>query len=102
MGRIAADLADVAIVTNDNPRSENPSAIIAEVTAGDPAGRLLVEPDRGAAIRMAVQRAATGDVVLIAGKGHETGQEFADHTEPFDDREEARAALASRKADGAW
>jgi UDP-N-acetylmuramoyl-L-alanyl-D-glutamate--2,6-diaminopimelate ligase len=92
MGRIAADLADVAIVTSDNPRSEDPDAIIAEVVAG--AGRAVeVEPDRAAAIEHAVAIAQPGDVVVIAGKGHEQGQEFADRTIPFDDREVARQAL---------
>jgi UDP-N-acetylmuramoyl-L-alanyl-D-glutamate--2,6-diaminopimelate ligase len=92
MGRIAADLADVAIVTSDNPRSEDPDAIIAEVVAG--AGRPVeVEPDRAAAIEHAVAIAQPGDVVVIAGKGHEQGQEFADRTIPFDDREVARQAL---------
>jgi UDP-N-acetylmuramoyl-L-alanyl-D-glutamate--2,6-diaminopimelate ligase len=92
MGRIAADRADVAIVTSDNPRSEDPDAIIAEVVAG--AGRAVeVEPDRAAAIEHAVAIAQPGDVVVIAGKGHEQGQEFADRTIPFDDREVARQAL---------
>jgi UDP-N-acetylmuramoyl-L-alanyl-D-glutamate--2,6-diaminopimelate ligase len=86
------DLADVAIVTSDNPRSEDPDAIIAEVVAG--AGRAVeVEPDRAAAIEHAVALAQPGDVVVIAGKGHEQGQEFADRTIPFDDREVARQAL---------
>jgi UDP-N-acetylmuramoyl-L-alanyl-D-glutamate--2,6-diaminopimelate ligase len=92
MGRIATELADVAIVTSDNPRSEDPSAIIEEVLAG-----VVVEPeievDRRAAIARAVDLARDGDVVLIAGKGHEQGQEFADRTLPFDDREVAREAL---------
>jgi UDP-N-acetylmuramoyl-L-alanyl-D-glutamate--2,6-diaminopimelate ligase len=92
MGRIAADNADVAIVTSDNPRSEDPEAIIAEVVAGGGAG-LEVEPDRAAAIERAIALAQPGDVVVIAGKGHEQGQEFADRTIPFDDREVAREAL---------
>ncbi|HSC50484.1 MAG TPA: UDP-N-acetylmuramoyl-L-alanyl-D-glutamate--2,6-diaminopimelate ligase [Gaiellaceae bacterium] len=91
MGRIAAELADVAIVTSDNPRSENPEAIIAEILAG--AGDAEVEPDRRAAIARAVEEADEGDVVVIAGKGHEQGQQFADRTIPFDDREVAREAL---------
>jgi UDP-N-acetylmuramoyl-L-alanyl-D-glutamate--2,6-diaminopimelate ligase len=92
MGRIAAELADVAIVTSDNPRSEDPLAIIDEILAGmgpEPE----VEPDRRAAIAKAVGRAREGDVVVIAGKGHEQGQEFADRKLPFDDREVAREAL---------
>ena len=92
MGRIAAELADVAIVTSDNPRSEDPDAIIAEILAGAGAG-VEVEPDRAAAIEKAIALAQSGDVVVIAGKGHEQGQEFADRTVPFDDREVARQAL---------
>jgi UDP-N-acetylmuramoyl-L-alanyl-D-glutamate--2,6-diaminopimelate ligase len=91
MGRIATDLADVAIVTSDNPRSEEPDAIIAEILAG--AGGAEVEPDRREAIARAVEAADDGDVVVIAGKGHEQGQQFADRTIPFDDREVAREAL---------
>jgi UDP-N-acetylmuramoyl-L-alanyl-D-glutamate--2,6-diaminopimelate ligase len=92
MGRIAAELADVAIVTSDNPRSEDPLAIIEEVVAGG-GGALVVEPDRRAAIAAAVETARPGDVVLIAGKGHEQGQEAAGRIVPFDDREVAREAL---------
>src|SRR6266540_2681932 len=76
MGRIASELADVAIVTSDNPRSEDPDAIIAEVVAGAEAS-LEVEPDRATAIGRALALAQEGDVVVIAGKGHEQGQEFA-------------------------
>src|ERR671937_1814575 len=92
MGRIASELADVAILTSDNPRSEDPLAIIDEVLAGVE-GEIEVEPDRAAAIARAFELARPGDVVLIAGKGHEQGQEFADRTIPFDDREVAREAL---------
>jgi UDP-N-acetylmuramoyl-L-alanyl-D-glutamate--2,6-diaminopimelate ligase len=92
MGRIAAELADVAIVTSDNPRSEDPDAIIAEVVAGAGPG-VEVEPDRAVAIERAVGLSRPGDVVVIAGKGHEQGQEFADRSIPFDDREVAREAL---------
>ena len=93
MGEIGARLADVAIVTSDNPRSEDPSRIIEEVIAG--AERPVeVEEDRRAAIEMAVGMAAPGDVVVIAGKGHEQGQEFAGgRKEPFDDVAVAREAL---------
>ena len=79
-------------ITSDNPRSEDPADIIREVLAGTAGGRaeVRVEADRRLAIRGALQAAATGDVVLILGKGHETGQQFADHTVPFDDREVAR------------
>ena len=91
MGRIASELADLAIVTSDNPRSEEPEAIIAEILEG--AGEAEVEPDRREAIARAIGEAAEGDVVVIAGKGHEQGQQFADRTVPFDDREVAREAL---------
>jgi UDP-N-acetylmuramoyl-L-alanyl-D-glutamate--2,6-diaminopimelate ligase len=91
MGRIATDLADLAIVTSDNPRSEKPEAIIAEILEG--AGEAEVEPDRREAIARAIAAADEGDVVVIAGKGHEQGQQFADRTVPFDDREVAREAL---------
>jgi UDP-N-acetylmuramoyl-L-alanyl-D-glutamate--2,6-diaminopimelate ligase len=91
MGRIATELADLAIVTSDNPRSEEPEAIIAEILEG--AGEADVEPDRREAIAKAVSAAREGDVVVIAGKGHEQGQQFADRTIPFDDREVAREAL---------
>src|SRR5262249_42416297 len=89
MGRIASELADVAIVTSDNPRSEEPEAIIDEIVAGARNG-IEVEPDRAAAIAHAVALAREGDVVVIAGKGAEQGQEFAERTVPFDDREAAR------------
>ncbi len=92
MGRIASELADVVIVTTDNPRSEDPQAIIDEIVAGA-AGDIEVEPDRAAAIARAIELAHDGDVVLIAGKGAEQGQQFADRTIPFDDREAAREAL---------
>jgi UDP-N-acetylmuramoyl-L-alanyl-D-glutamate--2,6-diaminopimelate ligase len=92
MGRLASELADVAIVTSDNPRSEDPHAIIDEIVAGA-VGDVEIEPDRAAAIARAVELAREGDVVLIAGKGAEQGQQFADRTIPFDDREAARKAL---------
>ena len=92
MGRIATELADVVIVTNDNPRSEDPQAILDAIVAGA-AGDVEVEPDRAAAIARAIELADEGDVVMIAGKGAEQGQEFADRTIPFDDRESAREAL---------
>jgi UDP-N-acetylmuramoyl-L-alanyl-D-glutamate--2,6-diaminopimelate ligase len=91
MGVIAAKLADVAIVTSDNPRSEEPMAIIEEVLAGAP--DLEVEPDRRAAIARAIESAREGDVVLIAGKGNEQGQEIAGTVHPFDDRDVARELL---------
>jgi UDP-N-acetylmuramoyl-L-alanyl-D-glutamate--2,6-diaminopimelate ligase len=96
MGRVASELADAAIVTSDNPRSEDPRAIVEEIVAGA-AGRLEVEPDRRRAIELALDQAQPGDVVVIAGKGHEQGQEFADRKLPFDDREVARELLRSAK-----
>jgi UDP-N-acetylmuramoyl-L-alanyl-D-glutamate--2,6-diaminopimelate ligase len=92
MGRVASELADLAIVTSDNPRGEEPEAIIDEIVAGAP-GEVEVEPDRREAVARAIDAAREGDVVVIAGKGHEQGQQFADHTVPFDDREVAREAL---------
>jgi UDP-N-acetylmuramoyl-L-alanyl-D-glutamate--2,6-diaminopimelate ligase len=92
MGRIAAEHADVAIVTSDNPRSERPEAIIDEIVAGGDGG-LEVEPDRRRAIERALEEARPGDVVVIAGKGHEQGQEIAGRKLPFDDRDVAREAL---------
>ena len=97
MGRVAAELADVAIVTSDNPRSEDPLAIIQDVLQG--AGvSVEIDPDRRTAIARAVALAEPGDVVLIAGKGHEQGQEIAGVVHPFDDRAVAREALAALAA----
>jgi UDP-N-acetylmuramoyl-L-alanyl-D-glutamate--2,6-diaminopimelate ligase len=94
MGAIAAREADVAFVTSDNPRSEDPEAIIAEILAGIDGGDVRVDPDRRAAIAAAVREAGAGDVVVIAGKGHEQGQELAGgRKEPFDDAVVAREAL---------
>jgi len=95
MGRAADELADLAVVTSDNPRSEDPQAIIDEILAGvaDRDG-VEVEPDRRAAIALALSRARPGDTVVIAGKGHEQGQEFEGGRRiPFDDREVARQEL---------
>ena len=97
MGNIAVKRADIAVLTSDNPRSEDPMAIIENVLAGieqsERHGRVLVEPDRRDAIRLAIRLAGAGDVVLLAGKGHETYQVLADRTIDFDDRTEARLAL---------
>ncbi len=95
MGRAGAGLSDLAIVTSDNPRSEDPDAIVAEVVAGIENGAAYeVEPDRRAAIGLALGRAEAGDTVVIAGKGHEQGQEFENGRKvPFDDREVAREEL---------
>ena len=92
MGKIASQLADLVIVTSDNPRSEDPLAIIDEIVAGA-AVEVDVEPDRATAIARAVELAHDGDVVVIAGKGAEQGQQLADRTIAFDDREVARDAL---------
>jgi UDP-N-acetylmuramoyl-L-alanyl-D-glutamate--2,6-diaminopimelate ligase len=85
------------IVTSDNPRSEDPRAIIDEILAGVAAG-VEVEPDRRAAIARAVELADPGDVVVIAGKGHERGQEIAGRMLPFDDREVASEALRALRS----
>jgi UDP-N-acetylmuramoyl-L-alanyl-D-glutamate--2,6-diaminopimelate ligase len=99
MGAIAVRDADLAVLTSDNPRSEDPAAIIDEVRAGCPgADNLVVEPDRAAAIALAVREARPGDLVAIAGKGHETGQTVGPVTHPFDDRDEARRALREEAA----
>jgi UDP-N-acetylmuramoyl-L-alanyl-D-glutamate--2,6-diaminopimelate ligase len=92
MGKVAADLADMTIVTSDNPRSETPLSIIQDVLQG--AGvDVEIDPDRRSAIARAISLAEDGDVVVIAGKGHEQGQEVAGVVTPFDDREVAREAL---------
>jgi UDP-N-acetylmuramoyl-L-alanyl-D-glutamate--2,6-diaminopimelate ligase len=100
----AAVTADVAVLTSDNPRSEDPGAILEAMAAGarealgtDTATELSLEVDRRTAIGRALAGAATGDVVLVAGKGHETGQELADRTLPFDDREVVRELLTGRE-----
>ncbi|WP_078908275.1 UDP-N-acetylmuramoyl-L-alanyl-D-glutamate--2,6-diaminopimelate ligase [Streptomyces vietnamensis] len=104
MGAAAARLADTAVLTSDNPRSEDPLVILsamlagaAEVPAGE-RGDVLVEPDRAAAIAAAVARARPGDTVLVAGKGHEQGQEIAGVVRPFDDREVLREAILSQQS----
>ncbi|MBB0230637.1 UDP-N-acetylmuramoyl-L-alanyl-D-glutamate--2,6-diaminopimelate ligase, partial [Streptomyces calidiresistens] len=99
MGEALARLADTAVLTSDNPRSEDPLAILATMLAGaarvpvHERGTVLVEEDRAAAIAAAVARAEPGDTVLVAGKGHETGQDIAGVIRPFDDRLELRAAI---------
>ena len=91
MGAIAEDLADVVIVTSDNPRSENPQQIITDILTGfRSVSEIIVEPDRELAIKEAQKIAGKKDVVLIAGKGHEDYQILADETIHFDDREKAR------------
>ena len=95
MGEVATRLADLAVLTSDNPRSESPGAIIDDVRGGVRRRQVLrVEPDRRAAIALALGDAGAGDVVVLAGKGHETTQQFDDEAVPFDDREVAGAELA--------
>ena len=99
MGAAAASLADVAILTSDNPRTEDPLAILTAMLDGvlsvpqDDRARVIVEPDRAAAIAQAVALAASGDVIVVAGKGHETGQYVAGAVLPFDDRAVTASAL---------
>ncbi|MDH3681861.1 MAG: UDP-N-acetylmuramoyl-L-alanyl-D-glutamate--2,6-diaminopimelate ligase [Acidimicrobiia bacterium] len=100
MGLVVDRAADVAVVTSDNPRSEDPDRIIEDVVSGmtsgaggGPAARIIVEPDRRKAIAAAVAAAGAGDLVLIAGKGHETVQLVGDREVPFDDRQVALEAL---------
>ncbi len=95
MGRIAARLSDEVVVTSDNPRTEDPHAILDEICAGITDRAVLRIVDRRAAIGTAIRMARAGDVVLLAGKGHETYQEFADRKEPFDDRIVAKEVLDS-------
>ena len=92
MGEIATNLADHVIVTDDNPRSEDPAAIRREILAMAPGAKEI--GDRGEAIAEAVAAMRPGDVLVIAGKGHETGQIVGTHILPFDDRDVARAAAS--------
>jgi UDP-N-acetylmuramoyl-L-alanyl-D-glutamate--2,6-diaminopimelate ligase len=96
MAAAAARHSDACIITSDNPRSEDPLAIIREIEAGSSATNRLSIPDRAEAITAAVQASLSGDIVLIAGKGHEATQQFADHTIDFDDRKHASKALRDR------
>ena len=93
MGAAAAACADLAVLTSDNPRSEDPLAVLAEMAAGAPDA--VTEPDRRAAILLAVRAARPGDAVVVAGKGHETGQEIGGVVLPFDDRTVLREALSA-------
>jgi UDP-N-acetylmuramoyl-L-alanyl-D-glutamate--2,6-diaminopimelate ligase len=97
MGRVAAQLADRVVVTSDNPRSEEPGHIIGDIVAGvrGGAGGIEIEPDRRAAILRAVAGARRGDIVLVAGKGHEAYQEVRGAKHPFSDVAVAREALAT-------
>ncbi len=97
MGEIAASLADIAVVTSDNPRTEDPLAIIDDILEGSGSGPdVIVEPDRRKAIELAIGMAGSGDAVIITGKGHEDYQVLGRERIHFDDREEARRALAGR------
>ena len=94
MGRAAVEGADLAVLTSDNPRSEDPLAILAEMSAPG----AVVEPDRRLAIELAVREARPGDAVIVAGKGHESGQDVAGTVTPFDDRQVLREALLAVRA----
>jgi UDP-N-acetylmuramoyl-L-alanyl-D-glutamate--2,6-diaminopimelate ligase len=98
MGEISGRLSDLSILTSDNPRQEDPLKIISDIVVGmqKSGGKYMIEPDRAKAIHLAIEEARAGDIVLLAGKGHEDYQTFADHTIHFDDREEARKALSER------
>lgn len=102
MGRSAGEGSDLVIATSDNPRSEDPLAILAEVIPGIEASgtEFIVEPDRAGAIRMALTQAKPGDIVLLAGKGHEKEQIFSDRTIPFDDAAVALDVLSTLKSGG--
>jgi UDP-N-acetylmuramoyl-L-alanyl-D-glutamate--2,6-diaminopimelate ligase len=96
MGRVATELADLTFITSDNPRSEHPASIVAAIEGGARPGSFTSIVDRAEAIAAAISQARDGDVVVIAGKGHETGQRFADRVIPFDDRIVARQVLEGR------
>jgi UDP-N-acetylmuramoyl-L-alanyl-D-glutamate--2,6-diaminopimelate ligase len=99
MGKIAAELADVAVVTSDNPRTEDPEKILQDILEGIPSSvEPMVISDRATAIRTAILQAQPGDGVLIAGKGHEDYQILGTEKIHFDDREQAREALTDRLA----
>jgi UDP-N-acetylmuramoyl-L-alanyl-D-glutamate--2,6-diaminopimelate ligase len=98
MARAAEELSDWCIVTSDNPRSEDPEAICHQIAAALRGQNHEVIPDRRGAIRRAIAMAGPGDIVLVAGKGHEGYQEFADRKVPFDDVAESAAALREKAA----
>ncbi len=102
MGEVAGRLSDLTILSSDNPRSEDPLKIISDIIVGlqKTAGKYLIEPDREKAIGMAMEEARRGDIVLLAGKGHENYQILSDQTLEFDDREMARRALRKRGFEG--
>ena len=98
MGEAAGSLSDLVVLTSDNPRSEDPLRIINDVVVGlqRTTTKYRIEPDRGRALELALEEARTGDIVLLAGKGHETYQVLRDRTIAFDDREMARAILRGK------
>jgi UDP-N-acetylmuramoyl-L-alanyl-D-glutamate--2,6-diaminopimelate ligase len=102
MGELSGRLSDLSILTSDNPRQEDPLKIISDIVVGmqKSGGKYMIEPDRAKAIHAAIEEAQAGDIVLLAGKGHEDYQIFGDRTIHFDDREEARKALEGRGYDG--
>jgi UDP-N-acetylmuramoyl-L-alanyl-D-glutamate--2,6-diaminopimelate ligase len=102
MGEVTGRLSDLTILSSDNPRSEDPLKIISDIIVGlqKTAGKYLIEPDREKAIGMAMEEARSGDIVLLAGKGHENYQILSDRTFEFDDREMARRALRERGFEG--
>jgi UDP-N-acetylmuramoyl-L-alanyl-D-glutamate--2,6-diaminopimelate ligase len=101
MGEAAGRLSDLTILSNDNPKTEDPLKIISDIVVGvqKTNGKYMIEPDRGKAIGLAIDQAHEGDIVLLAGKGHENYQILADRTLEFDDREQARRALRERGYD---
>ena len=99
MGRVAEQHADVVVLTSDNPRSENPQAILADIAAGMQSAPYAQVADRACAIALAIELARPGDIVLLAGKGHETTQESAGVKVPFSDLEQARRVLGLSGAD---
>jgi UDP-N-acetylmuramoyl-L-alanyl-D-glutamate--2,6-diaminopimelate ligase len=101
MGEVAGRLSDLTILSNDNPKTEDPLKIISDIVVGlqKTNGKYLIEPDREKAIGLAMDQARAGDIVLLAGKGHENYQILADRTLEFDDREQARHALRLRGHD---
>ncbi|MBK1789794.1 UDP-N-acetylmuramoyl-L-alanyl-D-glutamate--2,6-diaminopimelate ligase [Persicirhabdus sediminis] len=96
MGKVASELSDYCVITSDNPRTEDPNEIIKQIVAGVKGTKYEVVPHRGIAIQKAVNMTRAGDVVLLAGKGHETYQDIAGHKVHFDDRVEGRKAMAAR------
>ena len=102
MGEVTGQLSDLTILSSDNPRTEDPLRIISDIIVGlqKTVGKYLIEPDREKAIGMAMDEARAGDIVLLAGKGHENYQILADRTLEFDDREVARRALRDRGFEG--